>query len=78
MIENVYKSHKNRAKVVGNTITYNLFDDSGREAMVHAQIAPVRVAKEIDEREGPRVLIGRYVLLDNRIQMQVLDYSAET
>ena len=67
MIENVYKSHKNRAKVEKNNITYNLSDDFGNEAMVHAQIAPVKIAPEIDEREGPRVLIGRYVLLDNRI-----------
>ena len=65
MVETVYQSHKNKAKVVANTITHNLKDEFGNEANVQAQIQPVR-AREIDEREGPRILVGRYVLLDNR------------
>lgn len=34
-------------------------------------------SKEIDEREGPRILVGKYVLLDNRVQMQVIDFNGE-
>ena len=77
MLETVYQSIKNKAKMIDlNTVAYNLFDEYGNEAMVHAHIIPVR-SKEIDEREGPRILIGRYVLLDNRTQMQVIDYNGE-
>jgi hypothetical protein len=66
MTERVYQSVKNKAKMVEeNTVAYTLYDEYGDEVMVHAHITPVR-SKEIDEREGPRVLIGRYILLDNR------------
>lgn len=69
MLETVYQSVKNKAKMIDlNTVAYSLFDEYGNQAMVHAHIIPVR-SKEIDEREGPRILIGRYVLLDNRTQM---------
>ena len=74
LVESVYSSHKNKAKVEQNRITYTLYDEMGNEAMVHAEISPVR-SSEIDEREGPRILIGRYCLLDNRTQMQVIDYN---
>ena len=58
------------------SITYTLEDDIGNIGRVHAEISPVR-GREIDEREGARLLIGRYALLDNRTQMQVYDYNHE-
>ena len=50
-------------------------DEVGGKAVIYTQIEPSQ-SKEIDEREGPRILIGRYCLLDNRMQMQVVDYDA--
>lgn len=60
--------------------SHTLYDEVGSDAKVHAHIRLVDARKEstvIDEREGPRILIGRYVLLDNRTQMQVIEYNDE-
>ena len=69
MVETVFRSRLNAGEVSEDSIVYAVEDGSGApngRANIYAQIKK-SLSREIDEREGLRILVGRYCLLDNRM-----------
>ena len=84
MIENVWEADKNEDGIKllqqDQRLTVDVSDSLGQfvaiDMTVKYKLSPtLEEAAKLDQMEGPRLLVGRYCLLDEHRTMQVMQYN---